>query len=90
MDKIKLHHFDIRTDTKRLYEIFKDCDTIFHLANIHGGRNFIHFHPALCCHNMAIDNLVFETASNAGVKHTQFCSSACVTGGASFIGSTLT
>lgn len=78
MDKIKFHHFDIRTDTKRLNEIFHDCDTVFHLANIHGGRNFIHFHPALCCNNMAIDNLVFETAVKAGVKHTQFCSSACV------------
>jgi len=78
MDKIKLHHFDIRTDTKRLYEIFKNCDTIFHLANIHGGRNFIHSHPALCCNNMAIDNLVFEMAVKAGIKHTQFCSSACV------------
>ncbi len=77
-DKIQFHHFDIRTDTKRLYDIFKECDTIFHLANIHGGRNFIHFHPALCCNNMAIDNLVFETAVKAGVKHTQFCSSACV------------
>jgi len=77
-DKIRIHHFDIRTDTKRLYDIFKECDTIFHLANIHGGRNFIHFHPALCCNNMAIDNLVFETAVKAGVKHTQFCSSACV------------
>ncbi len=77
-DKIKFHNFDIRNDTKRLYQIFKECDTIFHLANIHGGRNFIHFHPALCCNNMAIDNLVFEIAVKTGVKHTQFCSSACV------------
>jgi len=77
-DKIKFYQFDIRSDRNKLEEIFKNCDKVFHLANIHGGRNFIHSHPALCCNNMAIDNLVFETAVKANVNHVQFCSSACV------------
>lgn len=77
-NKIKFHQFDIRSDRNRLEQIFKDCNKVFHLANIHGGRNFIHFHPALCCNNMAIDNLVFEMAVKERVDHVQFCSSACV------------
>lgn len=77
-DKIQFHNFDIRSNTNKLEQIFKNCQKVFHLANIHGGRNFIYFHPALCCNNMAIDNLVFETAVKANVNHVQFCSSACV------------
>ena len=77
-DKIKFHQFDIRANRNKLEEIFQDCQKVFHLANIHGGRNFIHFHPALCCNNMAIDNLVFEVAVKTNVDHVQFCSSACV------------
>ena len=77
-DQITFHKFNIKENPQYLIEIFRNCDTIFHLANAHGGRNFIDFHPAQCCANMAIDNLIFETAVKCGVKHVQYASSACV------------
>jgi nucleoside-diphosphate-sugar epimerase len=56
----------------------KDVDTIFHLAALHGGRGYIDTHPAQCCTNMILDQLVFEEAQKAGVKRVCFASSACV------------
>ena len=77
-DRIVFHKFNIKNDPRYLEEIFRNCELVYQLANTHGGRNFIDFHPAQCCANMAIDNLVFETAVNTGVKHVQYISSACV------------
>jgi UDP-glucose 4-epimerase len=58
--------------------MMQDIDTVFHLAALHGGRGYIDTHPAECCTNMAIDQLVFEEAYKAGVKRVCFASSACV------------
>ncbi|MFX0134465.1 MAG: NAD-dependent epimerase/dehydratase family protein [Candidatus Hodarchaeota archaeon] len=59
-------------------KMMKDIDTVFHLAALHGGRGYIHTHPAQCCTNMALDQLVFEEAQKAGVNRICFASSACV------------
>jgi UDP-glucose 4-epimerase len=56
----------------------KDVDAVFHLAALHGGRGYIDTHPAQCCSNMILDQLVFEEAYNAGVQKICFASSACV------------
>ena len=56
----------------------KEVDIIFHLAALHGGRGYIHTHPAQCCTNMILDQLVFEEAQRAGVERICFASSACV------------
>ncbi len=56
----------------------KDVDTVFHLAALHGGRGYIDTHPAQCCTNMILDQLVFEEAHKAGVERVCFASSACV------------
>ena len=56
----------------------KDVNTIFHLAALHGGRGYIHTHPAQCCTNMILDQLVFEEAQRVGVDRICFASSACV------------
>jgi nucleoside-diphosphate-sugar epimerase len=56
----------------------KDIDTIFHLAALHGGRGYIHTHPAECCTNMILDQLVFEEARRAEVDRICLASSACV------------
>jgi len=56
----------------------KNVDTVFHLAASHGGRGYIHTHPAECCANMILDQLVFEEARRAGVERICFASSACV------------
>jgi nucleoside-diphosphate-sugar epimerase len=56
----------------------KNCNVVFHLAADHGGRGYISSHPANCVTNMALDNIVFETAHNNGVERITFASSACV------------
>jgi UDP-glucose 4-epimerase len=58
--------------------VMKDVDTVFHLAALHGGRGYIDLHPAECCTNMVLDQLVFEEAFKAGVERICFASSACV------------
>lgn len=58
--------------------IMRDVDIVFHLAALHGGRGYIHTHPAECCTNMILDQLVFEEAKGAGVERVCFASSACV------------
>jgi len=58
--------------------VMKDIDTVFHLAALHGGRGYIDTHPAECCTNMILDQLVFEEAHRAEVDRICFASSACV------------
>ena len=53
-------------------------DVVFHLAAVHGGRGYIDSHPAECCTNMILDQLVFEEAWKQGVERLCFASSACV------------
>lgn len=53
-------------------------DVVFHLAALHGGRGYIDTHPAQCCTNMILDQMVFEEAQKAGVERVCFASSACV------------
>lgn len=64
-----------RTFTRKA---MRDVDVVFHLAAQHGGRGYIHTHPAECCTNMALDQLVFEEAWRASVERVCFASSACV------------
>lgn len=52
-------------------------DTVFHLAADHGGRGYIANYPANCATNMALDNIVYETAVDNGVDRITFASSAC-------------
>lgn len=53
-------------------------DRLFHLAADHGGRGYISNYPANCATNMALDNIVFESAVQNGVEKITFASSACV------------
>ena len=55
----------------------RDVDRVFHLAADHGGRGYISNYPANCATNMALDNIVFETAVENGVEKITFASSAC-------------
>jgi UDP-glucose 4-epimerase len=52
-------------------------DRVFHLAADHGGRGYISNYPANCVTNMALDNIIFETAVENGVEKITFASSAC-------------
>jgi UDP-glucose 4-epimerase len=58
-------------------EATTDVDTVFHLAADHGGRGYISQYPANCATNMALDNIVYETAAKNGVDRISFASSAC-------------
>jgi len=76
-DRIEFFKGDLKD--KCFTEIVMDgVDAVFHLAALHGGRGYIATHPAECCTNMILDQLVFETAKNMGVKKICFASSACV------------
>lgn len=59
-------------------KVLKDQEVVFHLAALHGGRGYIDSHPAQCCSNMILDQLVFQEAWRAGVDRLCFASSACV------------
>jgi len=59
-------------------EVFKNHDVVFHLAATHGGRGYIHTHPADVCSNFAIDHHVLEASLKAEVERVIFASSACV------------
>lgn len=59
-------------------DIFKDQETVFHLAAVHGGRGFITTHPADVSSNFAIDHHVFEACLNSSIKKVVFASTACV------------
>ena len=58
--------------------MMEDIDVVFHLAALHGGRGYIDTHPAQCCTNMILDQLVFEEAFKAEIDRVCFASSACV------------
>jgi nucleoside-diphosphate-sugar epimerase len=58
--------------------VMKDQEVVFHLAALHGGRGYIDTHPAECCSNMILDQLVFQEACRADVDRVCFASSACV------------
>jgi len=73
----------VRTDLEwcRLEEIvkvFAGHEVVFHLAATHGGRGYIHTHPADVCSNFAIDHHVFEASLKANVERVVMASSACV------------
>lgn len=56
----------------------QDIDVVYHLAALHGGRGYIDSHPAECCSNMILDQLVFQEAHTCNVERICFASSACV------------
>jgi len=59
-------------------ERFPECEYVFHLAAVHGGRGFIDTFPDQVLVNLAIDNNVYTAAAAAGSRHVIHASSACV------------
>jgi len=76
-ENLTVHRVDLK-DRASTRKMMRDTETVFHLAAQHGGRGYIHTHPAECCTNMALDQLVFEEAWRANVDRVCFASSACV------------
>ena len=76
-DNLTVHRGDLK-EKSFTQKVVKEADIVFHLAALHGGRGYIQTHPAECCTNMILDQLVFEEATKAGVDRICFASSACV------------
>jgi UDP-glucose 4-epimerase len=74
---LKVRRGDVRNQDF-LNPLMTDCEIVFHLAAVHGGRGFIETHPADCCQNMGIDQIVFEACRRKDVQRICYASSACV------------
>jgi len=75
-DEIEVYEGDLK-HWSFASEATAGVDRLFHLAADHGGRGYIANYPANCATNMALDNIVFETAVENGVEKITFASSAC-------------
>jgi UDP-glucose 4-epimerase len=75
--RLSVYEGDLK-EKKFTRSMMRNVETVFHLAALHGGRGYIDTHPAQCCTNMTLDQLVFEEAQKAGVERVCFASSACV------------
>ncbi|WP_276271750.1 NAD-dependent epimerase/dehydratase family protein [Haloarcula litorea] len=75
-DEIEVVDVDLKEKRDAL-DATAGIDTVFHLAADHGGRGYISNYPANCATNMALDNIVFESAVENGVERISFASSAC-------------
>lgn len=79
LDRIRLVNLDLEwANLSELVKVFNGHEIVFHLAATHGGRGYIHTHPADVCSNFAIDHHVYEASLKAGVERVIFASSACV------------
>ena len=54
------------------------ADLVYHLAAVHGGREFIHFHELECADNFTINHNVLKASRECEVDKIIFTSSACV------------
>jgi nucleoside-diphosphate-sugar epimerase len=73
-----MHDIDLQFEAQNLRPIFKDCDTVFHLAAYFGGRGFVQEKQTECSAMFAVDQNVFRVAFEEGVKRINYASSACV------------
>lgn len=67
-----LHWYD------QAVESINGADLVYHLAAVHGGREFIHFHELECADNFAINHNVLKASRECDVDKIIFTSSACV------------
>jgi nucleoside-diphosphate-sugar epimerase len=73
----RILELDLADRTKTLDEL-PECEFVFHLAAVHGGRGFIDTFPDQVLVNLGIDNNVYTAAAHAGTRRIVHASSACV------------
>jgi UDP-glucose 4-epimerase len=79
LQKIRVVRMDLEwCRLEEIVKVFAGHEVVFHLAATHGGRGYIHTHPADVCSNFAIDHHVFEASLKANVERVVMASSACV------------
>lgn len=76
LNSIEFIQEDLR-DSKIAIESCEGIDSVFHLANIHGGRGFIETHPGEISQNFLIDGNIFRAAHISKLKRVCYASSAC-------------
>lgn len=76
-EKLQVHIGNLK-DINFTHKLLDDIEIVFHLAALHGGRGYIDTHPAECCTNMILDQMVFQEAAKSSVERICFASSACV------------
>ena len=77
LDEGNILELDLADRTRTLEEL-PECEFVFHLAAVHGGRGFIDTFPDQVLVNLAIDNNVYTAAARAGTRRVIHASSACV------------
>jgi len=78
MDKIYFTHCDLR-NIQQTEDVIRGKEIVFHLAAVHGGREFISKYPADCCQSLQINENVFRCCSKEkNFKKIIFSSSVCV------------
>jgi len=65
-------------DRMATLEEFPECEYVFHLAAVHGGRGFIDTYPDQVLVNLGIDNNLYTAAAKVGSRRVIHASSACV------------
>lgn len=75
-EQLVVKSVDLRDREVAFKEII-DCEFVFHLAAVHGGRGFIETYKQEMLVNLSIDNNVFASASTNGVSLVVHASSAC-------------
>jgi len=76
-DSIEFVRCDLARQEEAEREV-RDADTVFHLAAVIGGVNYMMTHQADSAVNGPLNMNVFDAAVKNGVKHVVFTSSACV------------
>jgi len=76
-DDIVIHECDLR-NPKPTLDVLRGKEYVFHLAAVHGGREFIDKYPADCCQSLQINENVLRQCVEAKVKKIIFSSSVCV------------
>lgn len=76
-DKITVKELDLFQFNNAL-EITKNIDLVYHLAAVHGGREYIHYHEPETADNFVINHNLLKACLKNDVNKLIFTSSACV------------
>lgn len=66
------------TNYKDTLSVTKSINLIYHLAAVHGGREYIHYHEPDTADNLAINHNLIKSAWKNNVQKIIFTSSACI------------
>jgi len=74
----QLEVIDLSVERDKFKLVAKDCDAVFHLSAVFGGREYVDRYQAECSRIFSIDHNVISGSYEAGVERVHYSSSACV------------